>query len=239
MCRGTLFVYCDARTETYTGMSTRAPPPRGGEDAHATMRRLNAEARLASVERARARRALVETTARLKDEVARQIAQIEDDRAHATRPTHQIPNNWRCAHIETPITLYKVVACVGDAFVSVYDGRTTYELGRVYQSRRGVGWPPLDQCFFAWTEPVGALQAGFPRGSLAKTQPRVLLKIEASGFAYECCAHARFKGNATRKGTGKMAVTRFRVLRVMTDAFRTSTLDMLESPGVAKSGGGD
>ena len=100
-------------------MSTRALPPRGGEDAHATMRRLNAEARLASVERARARRAVAETTTRLKDEVARQIAQIEDDRAHATRPTHQIPSNWRCAHIDTPRTLYKVVACVGDAFVSV------------------------------------------------------------------------------------------------------------------------
>ena len=226
------------RAETRTGMSTRALPPRGGEDAHATMRRLNAEARLASVERARARRAVAETTTRLKDEVARQIAQIEDDRAHATRPTHQIPSNWRCAHMETPRIMYKVVACVGDAFVSVYDGRTTYELGRVYQSRRGAGWPPLDQCFFSWTEPVGALQAGFPRGALAKTHPRVLLKIEASGNAYECCAHARFKGNATQKGTGKMAVTRFRVLRVMTDAFRTSALDKLRFPDVAKSGGG-
>ena len=50
------------------------------------MRRLNAEARLASAERARARRAVAETATRLKDEVARQIAQIEDDRAHATRP---------------------------------------------------------------------------------------------------------------------------------------------------------
>ena len=113
--------------------------------------------------------------------------------------------------METPRTLYKVVACVGDAFVSVYDGRTTYELGRVYQTRRGAGWPPLDQCFFAWTEPVGALQAGFPRGSLAKTHPRVLLKIEASGNG----TSARTRGSRKRhaEGTGKMAVTPFRVLR--------------------------
>jgi hypothetical protein len=81
---------------------------------------------------------------------------------------------------------------------------------------------------------VGALQAGFPRGSLAKSHPRVLLKIEASGNAYECCKHARFKGSATQKGTGKMAVTKFRVLRVMTDAFRTSALDALRFPDVAK-----
>jgi hypothetical protein len=219
-------------------MSARTLPPRGHKDVHATIRRLDAEVRVAAVQRAHTRRAVAETVSRLKDEVARQIAQIEDDRAHAVRPTHQIPNNWRCVHFETPVILYKVVACVNDAFVSVYDGKTTYELGRRYQSRRGSGWPPLNECFFAFGTPAGALQAGFPSRSIAKHHPRVLLKIEALGNAYECCNHVRFQGNQTQKGTGKMAVTEFKAVRVMTDAFRASALEKLRFPDAMDPGSG-
>ena len=218
-----------ARDAAIPEMAARSAHPRlHSEDGYSEMRRLNAERRLASVERQRARRAVSETAARLKDEVAHQIAQICDDRAYGTRPTFQIPNNWRCTHFPERTIMYKVVACVNDTFVSVYDGNTVYELGKTYKSQRGAaGWPPLDQCFFAYREPVGALQAGFPKGSVAKHYPRVLLKIETKGNAYEQCVYQKFKGNATQKPSGKTAVTSFRVMRVMTDAFRESALDKL------------
>ena len=145
------------------------------------MGRLIAERKLAAIARRRARAAVGETASRLKDEVAKQVAQIDDDRAYAVRPTFQIPPNWKCTHLNAPTEFYKVVACVNERFVSVYDGATEYELGRWYQTKRGSTWPPLDQCFFAFSAPLGALEAAFPRGSKAKHAPRVLLKIEAVG----------------------------------------------------------
>ena len=171
------------------------------------MGRLIAERKLAAIARRRARAAVGETASRLKDEVAKQVAQIDDDRAYAVRPTFQIPPNWKCTHLNAPTEFYKVVACVNERFVSVYDGATEYELGRWYQTKRGSTWPPLDQCFFAFSAPLGALEAAFPRGSKAKHAPRVLLKIEAVGNAYECHETKR-KGMAS-KWTGKVAVTRF------------------------------
>jgi RNase P protein component len=194
------------------------------EEIHA-MGRLIAERKFAAIARRRARAAVGETASRLKDEVAKQVAQIDDDRAYAVRPTFQIPPNWKCTHLNAPTEFYKVVACVNERFVSVYDGATEYELGRWYQTKRGSTWPPLDQCFFAFSAPLGALEAAFPRGSKAKHAPRVLLKIEAVGNAYECHETKR-KGMAS-KWTGKVAVTRFRVSRIMTDAFRESALDTL------------
>ena len=77
--------------------------------------------------------------------------------------------------------------------------------------------------------PLGALEAAFPRGSKAKHAPRVLLKIEAAGNAYECHETKR-KGMAS-KWTGKVAVTRFRVSRIMTDG-------RFRSPRSIRSGSG-
>ena len=106
------------------------------EEIHA-MGRLIAERKLAAIARRRARAAVGETASRLKDEVAKQVAQIDDDRAYAVRPTFQIPANWKCTHLNAPTEFYKVVACVNERFVSVYDGATEYELGRWYQTKRG------------------------------------------------------------------------------------------------------
>ena len=118
-----------------------------------------------------------------------------------------------------------MVACVDDKLVSIYDGVTEYVLGRWYQTRRGSVWPPLDQCYFAFSSPLGALDAAFPAGSKAKNAPRVLLKIEAVGNLYEC--HEVKRAGARQRWTGKVGLTRFRVARIMTDAFRESALDKL------------
>jgi hypothetical protein len=225
-----------ARASRLYRMTTRTAHPgrlAPHEDDYSTMRRLNSEARLAVVARVVARTEVAETTRRLKHEVATQIAQIVDDRAFSTRPTFQIPNNWRCVHFPTPRVLFKVVACVDNKFVSIFAGvNTTYEIGKTYVARRGSQWPPLDECFFAFNTPAGALQAGFPTGSLAKKHPRVLLKIETKGNAYECCEHGRQNAHAHAKATGKTAVTQFKVTRIMTDAFRESALDKLRFGGV-------
>lgn len=208
-------------------MTTRVRP--GRHEQFAQMSRIEAERRLAAIERKRARVAIVETAGRLKDEVARQIAQVDDDRAHSVRPTYQIPPNWKCAHLPRPTEFYKVVACVDDKLVSIYDGVTEYVLGRWYQTRRGSVWPPLDQCYFAFSSPLGALDTAFPAGSKAKNAPRVLLKIEAVGNLYEC--HEVKRAGARQRWTGKVGVTRFRVARIMTDAFRESALDKLRFGG--------
>lgn len=99
--------------------------------------RLAAEKKLARLERRRVTRRTVADAVRLKEEVARQIAQIDDDRAHAMRPTHQIPNNWKCVHIPAKRDFFKVVACTDKTFVSVYDGKTEYVLGEA--PARGLG----------------------------------------------------------------------------------------------------
>lgn len=92
--------------------------------------RLTAEKKLARLERRRATRQTVKEALRLKDEVAQHIAQIDHDRAKSLRPTHQIPHNWRCVHIPERREFYKVVACTDKTFVSVYDGKTEYVLGK-------------------------------------------------------------------------------------------------------------
>ena len=51
------------------------------------MGRLIAERKLAAIARRRARAAVGETASRLKDEVAKQVAQIDDDRAYAVPHT--------------------------------------------------------------------------------------------------------------------------------------------------------
>ena len=92
--------------------------------------RQEAERKLARLEKRRATRQTLREARRMKDEVAQQIAQIDDDRMHSLRPTHQIPPNWRCVHIGKKRDFYKVVACTDNSFVSVYDGKTEYVLGR-------------------------------------------------------------------------------------------------------------
>lgn len=111
---------------TDTMMSSRAPEDHGFY-AH---NRLEAERKLARLEKRRATRQTLREARRMKDEVAQQIAQIDDDRMHSLRPTHQIPPNWRCVHIGKKRDFYKVVACTDNSFVSVYDGKTEYVLGR-------------------------------------------------------------------------------------------------------------
>ena len=107
--------------------------------------RLAAEKKLARLERRRVTRQTVKDAWRLKDEVAQHVAQIEDDRAHSLRPTHQIPNNWKCVHIPEKREFYKVVACTDETFVSVYDGKTEYVLGREVRGR-GHGTDEIDGC---------------------------------------------------------------------------------------------
>jgi hypothetical protein len=94
-----------------------------------------AEMRLTKVERGRTTRRAVAKALLLKDEVAAQIAQLDDDRIRSLRPSHQIPHNWKCVHIAERQDFYKVVACTDKTFVSVYDGKTEYVLGGVKGER--------------------------------------------------------------------------------------------------------
>ena len=99
------------------------------ETEYYRLSRLRAERKLAAIERRRSVREAKKSIRVMKDEVAKQIAQIVEDRAIATRPTYQIPPNWKATHIERPQAFYKVVACKDDKFVSVYDGETEFALG--------------------------------------------------------------------------------------------------------------
>ena len=164
-----------------------------------------------------------------KDEVAKQIAQIVEDRAFATRPTYQIPPSWKATHITRPQAFYKVVACRDDKFVSVVDGDTEFALGKTYKTRRGTpsGWAPMSECFLAWNSPLGALNAAFPEGSKATGLPRVLLKIEGRGNAYE--EHEVFRGGHSR-WTEQISLGAMKVCRIMTDAFRNTSADKVLLP---------
>lgn len=73
----------------------------------------------------------------------------------------------------------------------------------------------MDACFFAFDTPLRALEAAFPHKSKALKHPRVLIKLEASGNAYE---HHQVNGMSSR-WTGKIALTKVKVARIMTDAF--------------------
>ena len=199
------------------------------ETEYYRLSRLRAERKLAAIERRRSVREAKKSIRVMKDEVANQIAQIVEDRAFATRPTYQIPPNWKATHIERPQAFYKVVACKDDKFVSVYDGETEFALGKTYKTQRGTpsGWAPMAECFFAWNSPLGALNAAFPVGSKAGVLPRVLLKVEGRGNCYE--EHEVFPGGSSR-WTGSVALSSVRVCRIMTDAFRESSADKVLLP---------
>ena len=115
------------------------------ETEYYRLSRLRAERKLAA-ERRRSVREAKKSIRVMKDEVAKQIAQIVEDRAFATRPTYQILPNWKATHIERPQAFYKVVACKDDKFVSVYDGETEFALGKRTRRRGerragGRRWP--------------------------------------------------------------------------------------------------
>ena len=199
------------------------------ETEYHRLSRLQAERKLAAIERRRAVRESRKSVRVMKDEVAKQIAQIVEDRAFATRPTYQIPPSWKATHITRPQAFYKVVACRDDKFVSVVDGDTEFALGKTYKTRRGTpsGWAPMSECFLAWNSPLGALNAAFPEGSKATGLPRVLLKIEGRGNAYE--EHEVFRGGHSR-WTGQISLGAIKVCRIMTDAFRNTSADKVLLP---------
>ena len=188
---------------------------------HARLRQA-AERKLARFERQRAVRETSRELERLKDECAKQIAQIDDDRAHSLRPSWQLPPGFKCVHFAGQGEFYCVVACKGDAFVSVVDGETSFRLGSTLLTKRGaLGWAPVDCCFLAYETPMKALEAPFPKTAKALTLPRVLLKVTTTGNAYE---EHKWHGGVTR-WTGKVALSRLTVTRVMTDAFRPDLRD--------------
>lgn len=96
------------------------------------------------------------------------------------------------------------------------DTSRPYRAGHTHETKRGAhGWPPMDACFFAFDTPLKALEAAFPKDSKALKHPRVLVKLESKGNAYEC---HQVNGMSSR-WTGKIALTKVKVTRIMTDAF--------------------
>jgi hypothetical protein len=68
----------------------------------------------------------------------------------------------------------------------------------------------MDACFFAFDTPLRALEAAFPARSQALQHPRVLVRLRASGNAYEC---HQVNGMSSR-WTGKIALTKVGGFRV-------------------------
>lgn len=85
-----------------------------------------------------------------------------------------------------PVRMFKVVAADDKGrLVSVYDGKTTYVLGKSTQAARGANaFPPLDAMIYCHETLRGALALKFPRFSKMRDAPMIGIEVEASGRAY-------------------------------------------------------
>ena len=121
--------------------------------------------------------------------------------------TASTSREWEQLAIQTPIKLYKVVSCWDGKLFSIWDGQTSYELGRWHQSKCGAtAFPPLWSCYFAFESHNEAVMARFPPTSKLLNAPRVVIEIEAMGKAYkrgDTWAVSHFKMVAIRDQDGQ------------------------------------
>ena len=112
---------------------------------------------------------------------------------------------WERQFITEPVRLYKVVAAVDGKMLSIWDGQTSYHLGKRHLAKCGASaWPPLFSCYFAFESPEKAINARFPSSSKLSDAPRVLIEIEALGRSYH-----------HKLGDGMWAISDFKMVSIL------------------------
>eukprot|EP00899_Mesostigma_viride_P014882 jgi/Mesvir1/23395/Mv21090-RA.1 len=146
---------------------------------------------------------LLEERLILRDQLRSAIATLDYDTALRARREEQlrrdaalfeiilikrslyIPPSWSACYVRHPIECYKAVALVGTRMMSVYDGKTEYNLGETVRAARGGGgWAPIECCFFVHQTRQQALNAVFPKGSAHAGAPQVILTVRVRGRGY-------------------------------------------------------
>jgi len=145
------------------------------------------------------------------------IEKCKDRVLQSFNPNVLNPNSgWIYFGINEPVTFYKLVALLPDgSMVSIFDGKTTYNIGKWMENRHGAAsWPPLYACYHGCVTVKQALQSKFPRRSKLLHAPRVLLECVAVGPAY-------FNSH-----DGFFAVSKLKPVRIVTNVDRTNPLDI-------------
>ncbi|GAX78036.1 hypothetical protein CEUSTIGMA_g5478.t1 [Chlamydomonas eustigma] len=155
------------------------------------------------------------TTLLRKHEIIRQkILSIHKYQLQSMHPSDQGP--WGHVYLSMAHTFYKVVAAVGDRFLSVYDGSTPYCLGRWTCAKQGgASCPPLSACLYAFSNADEAANATFPSWSRLKRFPKVVIEVRAEGHSF-----------MNKDVQGMWALSKVRMVSIVTALTAVRTLDI-------------